>query len=447
MKTENATTDRRTEAKGKENALSLCMIVKNEGKNLEACLQSFRPIADEIVVVDTGSKDNSVSIARNFAEKVIEIDWTDDFSSARNVSLDHAAGPWVFRADADDRLPPSQIEKIKALKRVALDRAFSFKVIQPSKVGPHAEVTEVRMFPLDDNVRFQKPIHEEIGTALAQNGYPIFTVNVEIVHTGYASDASARKKAIRNLRILLRHLKTYGDDALYVSQIGDAFSVLGASRNAVQYYRKAFENPSCAEKAPDLYRKLGLQIVQEYNKSEKFKEASFWLDRFLAIFPDSVMGHYLKGRAMERAGDYPAAISCYEKTVLSTDRLDACISVDKIAKAKATYHLGKLELGCRRVGRAKHWFLQAVEKCPDVIDPYIGLGDIFLGEGDWEAAVHWFGKALAISRTYSPIPLIGMATICSILNKTEQKNMFLKALAIHFSEDEAARSALAVLTG
>src|SRR5579863_6345186 len=83
---------------------SLCMIVRNEEKNLAACLRSVADLMDEIVVVDTGSTDRTRDVARRFRARVVDFPWIDNFAAARNESLRHATGNWIFWLDADERL-------------------------------------------------------------------------------------------------------------------------------------------------------------------------------------------------------------------------------------------------------------------------------------------------------------------------------------------------------
>ena len=85
-------------------SVALCMIVRNEAQCLPACLQSVAGDVDDLIVVDTGSVDETVSVVERFGARVIRHAWTDDFAAARNVSLAHAQTDWIFVLDADERL-------------------------------------------------------------------------------------------------------------------------------------------------------------------------------------------------------------------------------------------------------------------------------------------------------------------------------------------------------
>ena len=91
------------------------MIVKNEEANLSTCLESVRGLFDEIVVLDTGSKDRTVEIARSFGARVFDFVWVDDFGAARNAALARAKGDYAFWLDADDLIEPPQGAKLEAL--------------------------------------------------------------------------------------------------------------------------------------------------------------------------------------------------------------------------------------------------------------------------------------------------------------------------------------------
>src|SRR3989338_8295195 len=96
-------------------SISLCMIVKNEADFLEQCLNSVKEIADEIIIVDTGSTDRTKEIAKKFNAKVIEHKWNNNFSEARNISLEHATKEWILVLDADEAISREDLPKIKIL--------------------------------------------------------------------------------------------------------------------------------------------------------------------------------------------------------------------------------------------------------------------------------------------------------------------------------------------
>ncbi len=100
------------------NTISVCMIAKNEEKNIKNSLECARKFADEIIVVDTGSEDATPEIARSMGAKVYFFPWRDDFSAARNESLKYATCDWILWLDADDIIDDLNIERIKELKKV-----------------------------------------------------------------------------------------------------------------------------------------------------------------------------------------------------------------------------------------------------------------------------------------------------------------------------------------
>ena len=87
-------------------SVSLCMIVKNEADCLSRCLESMKGLVDEIIIVDTGSTDNTVEIAKQYGAVIKTYQWNNDFSQARNYSLSLATKEWILVLDADEYLRP-----------------------------------------------------------------------------------------------------------------------------------------------------------------------------------------------------------------------------------------------------------------------------------------------------------------------------------------------------
>src|SRR5437868_1892470 len=104
------------------------MIVRDSAATLADCLGSVAALCDELVVVDTGSSDDSPAIARSFGASVIHAPWSDDFSAARNVYLDHARCPWVLSLDADETLGDIPRDELLSVLQRHPSTAFSFRI-------------------------------------------------------------------------------------------------------------------------------------------------------------------------------------------------------------------------------------------------------------------------------------------------------------------------------
>jgi glycosyltransferase involved in cell wall biosynthesis len=182
------------------------MIVKDEEANLPACLESVAGLVDEIVVVDTGSGDRTKEVAARFGARVFDFPWVDDFAAARNESLRHATGRWVFWLDADDRLD----EENRGRLRVLLDRlgdeeaAYTMKCLclAGAAGGPATVVDHVRLFRNDPRLRWQYRVHEQILLAVRRAGHAVRWSDVVIHHAGYRDPELRRRKLARDLRLL-----------------------------------------------------------------------------------------------------------------------------------------------------------------------------------------------------------------------------------------------------
>lgn len=230
-------------------ALSVIAICKNEHHNLQKFLGSIGIVADEIIIVDTGSTDGTVDALRKLgfrergrsALKLRHFKWKSDFAAARNFSLAHATGEWILWMDLDDRLganAPALINKIKMhdASDERISAAFGFQIMcETEEPGVYTRFLQTRMFPRRPGIAWERPIHESVFKSLKRKNIRLDPLpECQIIHTGYIDPLVMKLKAERNSRILEK-LPEESYEKYY--QLGDAyFSVNAYDIGSVNYY-------------------------------------------------------------------------------------------------------------------------------------------------------------------------------------------------------------------
>jgi glycosyltransferase involved in cell wall biosynthesis len=243
------------------------MIGRDEEKNLAACLSSVRGLFDEIVVVDTGSTDRTVEIARSFGSRVFDFVWVDDFAAARNAALARATGDYAFWLDADDIVEPLQRQKLEAiLARIRKGEHAAYVVRcacdpSPDGTGGDTVVDHIRLFPLREDVRWTYRVHEQILPALRRANVPVHWTKLTVRHTGYVDKGLRSKKLDRDTRILVQELDERPDDPFTLFNLGAAAGERQDWNDALGYL-----NRSLAGSAPtdSIVRKLYALIARAH---------------------------------------------------------------------------------------------------------------------------------------------------------------------------------------
>ena len=207
----------------KSNRISLCMIVKNEEEMIFQCLKSVENLVDQIIVVDTGSKDRTVDLASAFGAHIIFHDWKDDFSAARNASLKPADGDWVLILDADERLSSEATEKIRqAIDQEHVD-CFALPLFDaqsltllPDQLETHRHLFKEpfylhRLFRRTQDLKFRGAIHENVEGWLSKRKSQ--RLEAPIIHYGNVPEWRARKgKNERNFFLLKKEYEANPND-------------------------------------------------------------------------------------------------------------------------------------------------------------------------------------------------------------------------------------------
>lgn len=218
--------------------LSLCMIVKDEAANLPLCLSTVKEVVDEIIVIDTGSTDETIDIATKAGGKVTALAWSDDFAAARNASIEQASQDWILVLDADETLTlkgRQLIESIKADKPLGQINPEDLLLVTMlrQEIGanqsPYTQVS--RLFRNLPQLKFVRPYHESIDESIealmaAEDRWQIAQFgDVGIEHTGYSiTEIKAKDKFNRARRIMEAHIAEHPQDAYMANKLGALYT-------------------------------------------------------------------------------------------------------------------------------------------------------------------------------------------------------------------------------
>ncbi len=302
--------------------LSLCMIVRDEEQMLPRCLAAVTGAVDEIVIVDTGSTDATIEIARSFGARVIEREWTGSFAEARNVSFDAAGGDWLMYLDADELL----VREDAALLRAATGHTWreAFYLSQTHHTGDLEDGTAVthealRIFRNRPEYRFEGRLHEQIAHRLP--GYlpeRIEVTGVRVDHYGYLGAVrDGREKSRRNIELLrLQQAESYPTPFLHYN-LGCEYAAAGDRAAALVEFERSWKlieaasNRDSYKFAPSLLSRLVKALRVCGRPHDALARAAEGLERFPG-FTDLVLEQALCATALGREEE---AIELYERCI------------------------------------------------------------------------------------------------------------------------------------
>lgn len=295
--------------------ISLCMIVKNEEAVLRRCLDSICDIADEIIIVDTGSTDSTKKIAHGYTSMVYDFRWNGDFSEARNFAASKATKDYIYTADADEYLDKENREKLKRLKRVLLPE---IEIVQMLYCTP-PELSTVYNFEKEYRPKLYKrlrefiwidPIHETLRTDPV-----VFDSEIEVQHRPADNHASRDLDAMAGL-----------------SRSGVRLSKKLHHMYAMELFRSGSDNDFC--KAAPAFMET---MKQDGRSMDEVKEAICVLARYYRITGDiaGFFGYALKdavtqpcaeiccelGMFYENTGNYNEALVWYQNALTETESI------------------------------------------------------------------------------------------------------------------------------
>lgn len=356
--------------------LSVCMIVKNEARNIERCLESVAGIADEIIVVDTGSADNTKEIALRYGAKVYDFEWVDDFSKARNYSLDKATGDWILILDGDDEFEKKDSEKLISLIN-SKDTAdiYVFKTV--CYVGDsvsHDKIMNIniRLFKNRPELRYQGRIHE--GLIPVEN-MRTGTCDISIYHYGYLnSNVKEQNKRERNIRILEEQLRETPGSPYFMFCMGNEYYALNKPAKALEYFMPSYEG--CG--VQDIYRpKLVVRIIMCYQCLGDNAKALKYIDEALAEYPQYTDVEFIRGDIYYRMGKITRAIASFQRCLEMGEPPALLNFIIGVGSYRPNFILGNIYKEMEEYEQAVKHYNQALLAKNDFHDAIHRIGEIY----------------------------------------------------------------------
>ncbi|MDB5343899.1 MAG: glycosyl transferase family 2 [Schlesneria sp.] len=228
--------------------LSLCMIVRNNETTIGSCLESIRPWVDEMIVVDTGSSDATADICQRLGAIVHHWAWCDDFSAARNESVRHATGEWIFWMDSDDTIPVECGQRLRMLadsNHVANILGYVIQVHCPGPNNDTQDVTavdHVKLFRNRPELRFEHRIHEQILPAIRRCGGEVAFTDIYVVHSGADHTTQGRQRKLeRDFRLLRLDLEERPDHPFVLFNLGMTHADVHQHVEAVRWLERCLQ--------------------------------------------------------------------------------------------------------------------------------------------------------------------------------------------------------------
>ncbi|MDJ1176120.1 tetratricopeptide repeat protein [Roseofilum capinflatum] len=376
--------------------LSLCIIVKNEEENLPACLKSVKDVVDQMVVLDTGSTDRTVEIAKQWGAQVEYFEWCNDFAIARNESLKYAQGDWILVLDADEHLNPGVINPLK--QAITSEEHLVINLIR-HEIGatqsPYSLVS--RLFRNHPQVQFTRPYHAIVDDSVEallkyEPNWKIASLpTIAIDHYGYQpSIIAAQNKAERAKLAMESYLKEHPGDPYTCSKLGALYSQMGEIKQGIEVLESALSQDTSDLVRFELYYHLALA----YSRLQQFALAIKYYKKAIAIevlLPLKLGAYNNLGNLLQAQGNLGDALLMYQKTI----EIDPTFATGYFNRGMAFKTLGKLDSAIAA-------YRKAIQYNPQYAQAYQNLGVTYLKGGNVPESLKAFKEAIGLYKGINP---------------------------------------------
>lgn len=296
--------------------LSICMMVKNEEKYLDKCLSSLRVLMEgltsELIIVDTGSTDNTVEIAKRYTDKIYFHEWNNNFSEMRNKSISYSSGEWLFIIDADEIL----VDAANLIKFLNSKDNLKFKagfLIAKNIVREDDETTvpsfsSVRLFR-KGNIRYEGAVHN-----MALYDGPVADLNIEILHYGYITTDKElmERKFQRTSKILKEEIEKNPANLYYMHQLSVSYRMHGDSKEALEQAIKTYDLLKKSSVNPQKVKFIYYQLALCYYDFSDYENVERICNEGISIEKQYIDLYYYLATAQVYLRKFDSAIKNYK---------------------------------------------------------------------------------------------------------------------------------------
>ncbi|REK31796.1 MAG: glycosyltransferase, partial [Planctomycetota bacterium] len=431
--------------------LSVCLIVRDNEQTIGPCLESIKPWVDEMVVVDTGSNDRTPEICEELGARVFHWAWQDNFAAARNVSIDHAQGEWLFWMDSDDTIPAECGRKLRDLATGPHPDHIHGYVVQVHCPGPPSGgsglrprepeanlesgdrsrarpgasdvtvVDHVKLFRNRPDLRFEFRIHEQLLPSIRRAGGEVGFTDIYVVHSGADHTLEGRQRKLdRDFRLLELELADRPDHPFVLFNLGMTHADACQYELAIGFLQRCI---TVSQPSESHLRKAYALLVSSLQQTEQFADAHATCRQGLQLYPDDKELLFRDAMLLHQSGRLEESVETYQRVLnQATDRHFTSVDAG-IGGTKTRHNLAIVYEDLGRLAEAECEWRAVVDAEPGYRSGWRGLGQVLLKQGRTAEV-----EALTQKLTGDP-ELRGVAALLSA-RLAESRQAFGEAIAV-----------------
>ncbi len=390
--------------------ITLCMIVRDEEAMLAGCLASARGAVDDMVVVDTGSRDATKEVARAAGARVFDFTWCDDFAAARNAALRQAHGEWILQLDGDERLTPESGPHIRAAVARAKFDCGLLRIHDAARVdAPFADVVSgrerqsevqlvARLIRRTPDLEYVDAIHENVLPWVRRRGTKVASVDADIVHLGATAQVvDSKKKVDRNVRLLRARIAQSPTDLVAYGYLAHDYLRAGLLDEALEVAEAGWEHVGLARRRKISVHRLAIARTYLFVPRRRFaeiretNEIARSIDgenpdfTYVDAYSWEVQARYATGD--ERRAALVAARDGYRRCLAFGDRVFSTAFVFGASTWAGATRLGTVQMLLGETDDALRSFDAALAVRPAEREALLGRAEAMIDRGDAAGAL------------------------------------------------------------